>query len=186
MRVLIGCFAGLLVLLVTTASPALGCHGLAPLPDDVRVVSPATDLPAPLAGFGGAWTGAWQNSRGGEARCHTLVVEEVHANGFARVVYSVSASAALGNRLPYVWRLTGRIVAGALTFVLPTAGRGALVYRRDGADLAGAYDGVSAARLRQIAAASRSWGTASISRWTTSRRSPCCCRAAAATTAGSS
>jgi hypothetical protein len=50
-------------------------------------------------------------------QCHTLVVEEVFANGYAWVIYGYGASAALNIRLPGFLRTTGRIVDGILLCV---------------------------------------------------------------------
>ena len=58
-----------------------------------------------------------QNGR--EALCHTLVVEEVLANGYAQVIYSIGTYAAWNIRQPNFWRATGRIVDGVLRFHLP-------------------------------------------------------------------
>jgi hypothetical protein len=52
------------------------------------------------------------DERGG--LCTTLVVEEVLANGYARVIVSVGTSAAWDIRLPWFLRATGRVVDGAL------------------------------------------------------------------------
>jgi hypothetical protein len=129
---------------------ALDCQGTMPLPDDVRVVPPATDVPQALARFSGAWSGAWRDTAGVETQCNTLVVEEVHANGFLRVVYSVGASSRMGGGTPYVARTTAHLTDGVLRFVLPTALRSALAYRFDGDELAGTFNGDGSARLHRL------------------------------------
>ena len=94
---------------------ALDCRGATSLLDDVRIVPAAAEVPAALVRFAGAWSGAWRDRKGEEAQCTTLVVEEVHANGYARVVYSVGASPVLGSGMPGVWRTTARHADGVLT-----------------------------------------------------------------------
>lgn len=134
-----------------TAEAAVDCRGATPLPDDLTLASPAADVPEGSARFAGAWTGAWRDARGNEAQCNALVVEDVDAKGYARVVYSVGASPTMGSGIPNVWRVTGRIVDGVLRFRLPTVDRGALAYRFDGAALAGTYNDGGAVRLERIA-----------------------------------
>src|SRR5262245_41225922 len=99
------------------AAAALDCQGMMPLPDDVRVIPPATDVPQDLARFSGAWSGAWRDAGGVDTQCNTLVIEEVHANEFLRVVYSVGVSPRMGSGTPYVARTTARVADGALRFV---------------------------------------------------------------------
>src|SRR5262245_24510238 len=69
----------------TQAAAAKECHRETPLPTDVQLVAPASEVPEAFARFAGVWTGEWEDSGG---LCHTLVVEEVLANGFARVTFS--------------------------------------------------------------------------------------------------
>lgn len=133
------------------ADAAVDCRGATPLPDDLALTAPTADVPEGLARFAGAWTGAWRDAKGNEALCTTLVVEEVLANGYARVVYSVGVSPTLGVRIPGFWRAAGRIAEGVFRFRLPTIDRGALAYRFDGADLAGTYNDEGAVRLARIA-----------------------------------
>jgi hypothetical protein len=141
--------AALLLVALPRVAAALDCQGMMPLPDDVRVVPPAPDVPQDLARFSGAWSGAWRDAGGVDTQCNTLVIEEVHANGFLRVVYSVGASPRMGSGTPYVARTTARLADGALRFVLPTALRSALAYRFDGNELAGTFEAGGSARLRR-------------------------------------
>ena len=83
--------AALLLVALPRVAAALDCQGTMPLPDDVRVVPPASDVPQELARFSGAWTGAWRDSGGTDTQCNTLIIEEVHPNGFLRVVYAALA-----------------------------------------------------------------------------------------------
>src|SRR5262249_57574775 len=93
-----------------------------PLPADVTITSPGADVPADVARFSGAWGGVWTNRSGAGGPCTTLVVEEVLANGYARVVYSIGVFDPR-MRLPRYWRASGRIVNGVLSFGLPAASR---------------------------------------------------------------
>src|SRR5262245_41359444 len=103
-------------------------------PVDVKLTSPGANVPADLARFAGAWTGAWDGDV-----CSTLVIEEVFGNGVARVVYSRGTSEALKIRQPNYWRATGRIADGVLRFKLPTVVRPDFEYRyrSDGDTLSG-------------------------------------------------
>lgn len=102
------------------------CHHETPLPADVRLIAPGPEVPAAVARFAGVWVGVWEDA--GEL-CHTLVVEEVWANGYVRVIYSVGTSLALNIRLPGFLRVTGRIADGTLRFHLPIRERPARAYR---------------------------------------------------------
>jgi hypothetical protein len=79
-------------------------------------------VPEAVARFAGIWSGEAVDERG--SICHTLVVEEVLARGYARVIFSVGTSAAWDERLPWFLRATGRVVDGALRVQvsLPTPG----------------------------------------------------------------
>jgi hypothetical protein len=87
------------------ATAAKECHHETPLPADVRLLTPGPEIPAAVAPFAGVWVGVWEDS--GEL-CHTLVVEEVFANGYARVIYSVGTSQVLNIRLPGFRRATAK------------------------------------------------------------------------------
>src|SRR4030095_6019187 len=69
------------------AAAAKECRRETPLPADIRVIPAGSDVPETVARFAGAWAGAWRTPTGGDALCHTLVLEEVFSNGFARVIY---------------------------------------------------------------------------------------------------
>ncbi len=83
--------AALALVAVPGTVTALECRGMTPLPEDLRIVPPAAHVPEAMVQLAGAWTGAWRDARGNDAQCNILVVEEVHANDFARAVYSVGA-----------------------------------------------------------------------------------------------
>jgi hypothetical protein len=114
------------------AAAAKDCHRETPVPTDARLITPGPEIPAAVAQFAGVWIGVWEDS--GEL-CHTLVVEEVVANGYARVIYSVGTSLVVNVRLPVFLRVTGRIVDGTLRFHLPIRERLERAYRIVGESL---------------------------------------------------
>src|SRR5262245_45210587 len=111
------------------AAAAKDCPRETPLPTDARLITPGPDIPAAVAPFAGVWVGVWEDL--GEL-CHTLVIEEVLANGYARVIYSVGTSLVVNVRLPAFLRVTGRIVDGTLRFHLPIRERLERAYRMVG------------------------------------------------------
>lgn len=113
----------------TQAAVARECQRETPLPADVRLIAPGPEVPEAVTRFAGAWTGVQVGPEGSGPICETLVVEEVLANGYARVIFSVGTSAALGVRLPWFVRATGRIVDGELRVQLPLPNRPRLTYR---------------------------------------------------------
>jgi hypothetical protein len=153
--------------LSTQAAAAKECARETPLPADVRLTAPSPEVPEAVARFAGAWVGAWQPSgipgaiyqlgrllvgRGRFALCHTLIVEEVFANGFARLISSYGAEPAVDLYWPRFLRLTGRIIDGALRVQYPDGSETA--YRLAGETLQGIYhgDGRSAdGRMRRVA-----------------------------------
>ena len=127
----------LALLIPDPAAAAMDCRGQTPLLPDVRLTPPVADIPPANAAFAGAWSGAWLDSKDVEALCTTVIVEELYANGYARVVYGVGRSTALGLGIPNVWRATARITDGVLRFRLPTFDRPLLAFRLDGDRLQG-------------------------------------------------
>src|SRR6266478_3404704 len=81
----------------TQAAAAKECQRETPLPMDVRLLAPGPEVTEAVARFAGVWTGEWEHS--GEF-CHTLVVEEVLANGDARVISSYGTSVTVNIHLP--------------------------------------------------------------------------------------
>lgn len=78
-----------------------------PLPADVRVVPLAASAPGEHESFLGAWIGAW-----GQSNRHILVVEEISADGSARLVYAWADSGPTQRG----WRrLDGKIEARTLS-----------------------------------------------------------------------
>jgi hypothetical protein len=120
------------------AAHAKDCAGATPLPADVTITPPAADVSTDLARFSGAWGGVWAPKGGSVGPCGVLVVEDVFANGYARVIHSVGVSDPLSPQ-PRAWRASGRIVDGALRFELPLPWRPELTYRFAGNDLAGTF-----------------------------------------------
>ena len=76
----------------TRSATAKECRTQTPLPANVRLITPGLDVPEALARFAGAWIGMWVDQTGREALCHTLVIEEVLPNGYARIIYSIGTS----------------------------------------------------------------------------------------------
>jgi len=133
----------------TQAAVARECHRETPLPVDVHLTAPGAEVPEAVARFAGAWNGAWVDD-GKDVLCHTLVVEEVLTNGYARVIYSVGTRVEW-NPIPHFWRTTGRIVDGALRFTAPVANPPRLAYRLVGETLQGTYDDTGHAHLTRVA-----------------------------------
>jgi len=117
---------------------AKDCAGATPLPADVTITPPAADVSTDFARFSGAWGGVWAPSDGGDGPCGVLVVEEVFANGYARVIHSAGVSDPATPQARS-WRASGRIVDGVLRFELPLSWRPALTYRVAGQGLAGTF-----------------------------------------------
>jgi len=113
------------------------CSRTTPLPADTTITPPGADVPADVARFSGA-CGVWTGRTGTGGPCTTLVVEEVLANGYARVVYSIGVFDP-HVRLPRYWRASGRIVNGVLSFGLLAPWRAEYTFRPAGTDLAGTY-----------------------------------------------
>jgi hypothetical protein len=140
-----------LLALGAQAAAAKECRRETPLPADMRLIPAGSDVPETVARFAGAWAGAWKTPTGADALCHTLLVEEVLANGFARVIYSHGTDEGSKILLPQFWRATGRIVDGVLRFQLPTSDRPAFVYRFGGGMLSGTFKGEGNASLARVA-----------------------------------
>ena len=100
-----------------------------------------------MARFAGVWSGAWDNTDG---FCHTLVVEEVFANSYARITYSHGASVTLNVPLPGFIRVTGKVVDGTLRFHLPVPDRPALAYQFVDETLQGTYKGEGRISLTRV------------------------------------
>ena len=116
----------------TQAATVKDCERKTPLPANITLIKPAAAVSETIARFAGAWIGLWPDLKGREALCHTLVIEEVLPNGYARVIYSIGTDAGLNIRQPNYWRVTGRIIDGALRFHLPLPDQPSLSYRFDG------------------------------------------------------
>ncbi|MGH8072303.1 MAG: serine hydrolase [Candidatus Entotheonellia bacterium] len=134
--------------LSSQAAAAKECQRETPLPADVHLIAPGMEVPESMARFAGVWIGEWERTDG---FCQTLVVEEVFANGFARVIYSHGASLALNVSLPGFWRATGRIVDGTLRFHESIPERPEFAYRVAGETLEGTLQGKGHVRLTRVA-----------------------------------
>jgi hypothetical protein len=129
------------LVLATQAATAKECHRETPLPAEVRLSAPGPQVPEAVAQFAGVWNGAFLDN-GKEVLCHTLVVEEVYANGLARVIVSLGTTAEdQFLHLPHVWRVTGRVVDGELRLHLPLGERLKFAYRVAGETLSGTFEG---------------------------------------------
>ncbi len=124
------------------AAAAKECQRETPLPADVRLIAPGPEVPEAVARFAGAWSGVSVGPGDSVPICETLVVGEVLANGYARVIFSEGTSVALDVRLPWFVRATGRIVDGELRMPLPVRHRPQLTYRVAGEALHGSSGGV--------------------------------------------
>lgn len=103
-----------------------------PLPSDLKVETPAADVPASVARFAGAWAhGAWDG-----VLPHVLIVETVESTGRAHVVYALGDLDEAGVTRGYR-RVTGRIVGDLLTVDLGE--RVSVAYHIAGHSLRGTY-----------------------------------------------
>ena len=121
------------------AADAKACTRTTPLPSDTKFSAPSESVPADVSRFAGAWIGAWTDRNGADAQCHTLVVEELFPNGYARVIYSLGTHEPWASWQPRYWRASGRVVDGVLRFQLPIVPRPDLAYRFADGALAGAF-----------------------------------------------
>jgi dienelactone hydrolase len=114
------------------AGPAAAQTPTVPLPSDVKITPPASDVPENLSRFVGAWAhGAWDDTLP-----HVLVVETVESTGRAAVVYAFGDLVEGGVNRGYR-RVTGRIVADLLMFDLREGT--SVVYQHAGDSLRGTY-----------------------------------------------
>ena len=141
----------LMLVLATPAFAAVDCRGATPLPADLRLVAPGGDVPAGLAAFAGGWNGLWKDPAGAGDLCNTLLVEEILADGHARVVYSIGWAPKMGGGAPNFWRATGVIAGDVLTVRLPEPERPVLKYRLDGDKLTGTFQQSGTAELIRAA-----------------------------------
>ena len=121
------------------------CSHSTPLPKDTAITPPKADVSAEFAIFSGVWGGRWGRTSSGT--CTTLVVEEVLANGLARVIYSIGAFDP-HVRVPRYYRTSGRIRNGVLSFGLPAPSRAEYAFRPVGSNLVGTYkEGTAESRI---------------------------------------
>jgi hypothetical protein len=82
--------AALLCMMKIANSADLVIDGV-PIPDDVTIAPAPAGAPELLSRFPGAWVGAWDDTLK-----HILIVEQVRADGTARIVYGVGDEPAFG------------------------------------------------------------------------------------------
>ena len=104
-----------------------------PLPDEVCIVAPGSDVPAELARF----SGAWGDCKWGGQLCNTLVTEMVAADGAIDATYSWDESREWG-AAPGFSRISARVTGGKLVFAAPDGG--AVTYWLSGRYVRGAYE----------------------------------------------
>jgi hypothetical protein len=146
---------GLIVALIVglaAAAPSEGkdCQSDTMLPSDVRVTIPGADVPASAARFSGTWNGLWKDKDRDDGLCRTLVVEDVLANGFARVVYSHGTYEGWKVRQPNFWRASGRVVDGVLRLEVPYISRPDVTYRFVDGTLRETFRGQPSATLTRM------------------------------------
>ncbi|MHC4984381.1 MAG: hypothetical protein ACYTF6_14590 [Planctomycetota bacterium] len=121
-----------MICLVTAVGGSLAaakdCRPETPIPSDTELIAPAGNVPDEIARFAGVWNGAWRD----RDACTNLVVEELHPNGFVRIVYSYGAYEPRDVPRVGFFRTTGRIVDGGLRLTAPNGVD--LTYRLDGKD----------------------------------------------------
>ena len=69
-----------------------------PLPEDMKVTQPSSDVPPDWAAFSGTWEGAWKTKQGGLGAPMMYVVERIYPDGTAIIVYSWA------NYSPWKWK----------------------------------------------------------------------------------
>jgi hypothetical protein len=72
---LFGCLILIAVCGITDAGEKISVNVEVPLPDDIKIVAPATDVPREIATFSGAWEGETGSTGTGAA----LIVEEINS-----------------------------------------------------------------------------------------------------------
>ncbi|MDM0111348.1 hypothetical protein QTI66_04260 [Variovorax sp. J22R133] len=98
--------------LVLTATMAMA--GPEPtLPGDINMVAPAADLPAPVAGYAGKWTGTWIGA--GDRLNHVLIVENIAANAFSAVYAWGDSQGEYANAKAGWRRINGTVADGKLS-----------------------------------------------------------------------
>ena len=104
-----------------------------PLPFDLQLAKPGSEVPAAFAAFAGAWGGdAWNG-----ILPHILVVEQMEPNGVAHAVYALGNG--LDGKTVGTWtRWTGTVTSGRLHFEAPNGPAVDYTINTDGA-LLGRY-----------------------------------------------
>ncbi|MBC8337648.1 MAG: hypothetical protein H8E39_03060 [Alphaproteobacteria bacterium] len=130
-----------LVLAIATAQPsmaAMDCVAETPLPNNLAMTQPASDVPQALARYVGTWVGAWQD-RGGDALCHRLVITSIDAAGRAYGIYSYGTYAGWNISRSNFFKVQGDIFDQKLVLVQFPSGNQAR-YWFSGDNLHGLYE----------------------------------------------
>lgn len=125
------------------------CRTQVPVPPDSRIVPPTPGTPDDIARFSGVWTGAWFDRKRKLALCVGLVVERVHDNGLAEVIYSHGTHRPWDLPLPGHFRAVARVRDGTLAFPTPSGSVFAFTPREDGG-LSATRNGRGRARLVRL------------------------------------
>ena len=136
-------------------------------PAEVRLIAPGPQCLRPWHGFRGA-SGVWDNTDG---FCFTLVVEEVFANGYARITHSHGRICNPERPLPGFMRVTGKVVDGTLRFHRCARSPGGR-YRFADETLQGTYKG--GRRISLTSGARCASGGLQAASWRASSSAPCC------------
>jgi len=106
-----------------------------PLPEDLNVVQPISDIPKEIASFSGVWVGgSWDG-----VLPHILVVERIESNGNASVIYAIGDCPEWNIRSGWI-RVLGKIEKGQLEFSFQD-GRTRVWYKLEGeSKLIGFYE----------------------------------------------
>ena len=90
---------------VTDAGEKILLNVKVPLPDDIKIVAPATDVPKEIAAFSGAWEGKTGYTGGGAA----LIVEEIHSKE-AKVIICREELSGVDERPGFCYRYKGIVI----------------------------------------------------------------------------
>ena len=123
---------------VQPSKAAMDCVSETPLPSDLAMTSPTSDVPQANARYVGVWVGAWQD-QGRDALCHRLVISSVDADGAVEGIYSSGTYAGWNISRSDYYNIQGRIFDGKLVLAQFPSGSQAR-YWFSGNDLQGLYE----------------------------------------------
>ena len=87
---------------ITDAGEKISVNAVVPLPDDTKIVAPATDVPKEIAAFSGAWEGETGYAGAGVA----LIVEEINSKE-VKVIFCREEMSGVYARPAYCERYNG-------------------------------------------------------------------------------